>query len=162
MTYRSLLLVVSLGSYATGFSQKGEYAFSSSQREAVQKLLADSTQATLVLKSACTNSYLSEYVKEHAGYTPYFCTGDFDGDGMTDFVIATQTQQRFDLFLYRSTKTGYRKPHWFASLDWLNECGLFAQKGKLRVGKFFSDDVISFVWNRTTQKFEQESSSTEE
>ncbi len=138
-------------------AQATEYPFSPGQQKAVGLLLADSSHGRLAVSTDCVNPFLTDYKKERPGYLPYFCVGDFDGDGRPDFVVALRTGDRFDLFLFRATTAGYRKRIWFASLTWLPDCGFFESGGRFQVMKFYSDDGTTFFWDRKKGKFVPES-----
>jgi hypothetical protein len=143
-------------------SQEADYPFAPAQRSAVEQLLADSARARLVLTTDCTNANLADYQKEHPAYLPYFCEGDFDSDGKTDFIVAIRAGSRFDLFLFRAKGNEFRKPSWFASMDWLNECGIFRRDGSVLVGKFYSNDATTFVWNKVPARLEEHPASNNE
>ncbi|NUQ81392.1 MAG: hypothetical protein HUU10_07245 [Bacteroidetes bacterium] len=131
-----------------------QYPFSSKQQEAVDTLLADSLNSRLVMTSDCTNQFLEDYRQETPGYLPYFCEGDFNEDGIGDFIIALKTGDRYDIYLFIGYHDGSFRPHWFASLNWLHDAGFFNRSGRPSIGMFYSDVVIRFYWNREKGQFD--------
>ncbi len=111
---------------------------------------------------------LEDQRQEQPGYEPYFATGDFDGDGVEDFVVATQEGNSYDVYLIRGAADGYHPASWFAGMEWLPEAGMFVKEDYRRagdmigIGSFFSDDTIWFGWDEETGQLEALPSDMEE
>jgi hypothetical protein len=135
------------------FSQTHPYAFSQFQAMAVDSLLADSSDSRLAVTSDCDTTFFSDYQKENPDYTPYFIESDFDGDGLKDFVIALKHGKDYSVFLFRATRAGYLKPQLLVSLDWLNQCGFFAEgEGMFQIAQFpLLGYGIVFKWDKKSE-----------
>lgn len=141
-----LLIYIVLVWFYQGTTQDS-YRFSVKQQQAVERLLADSLNSRLVLTRDCTNPLMENYRQETPGYLPYFCEGDFNEDGIGDFIIALKTGDRYDIYLFIGNDDGPFLPHWFASMNWLHDAGFFNRTGRPSIGMFYSDVGIRFYWN---------------
>lgn len=165
---KALFVLVLLTVVACEQPAPGGYDFSPQQADAVRTLLDEEPSRQILTASDNRSPMLAEQQGRQPGYEPYFARGDFDADGLEDFVVAVQEGEAFDLYVFRGTEDGYHPASWFVGMEWLPEAGLFVEEADRRrgdmvgVGSFSRDDTIWFGWNEEIQELEVLHSDREE
>ena len=149
-------------------SDLGGYDFTEQQAQAIRVLLSGEEGRHLVTTADNQSAMLEDQQQEQPGYEPYFATGDFDDDGIQDFVVAVQDGDSYDAYLIRGAKDGYHPASWFVEIGWLPEAGMFVKGHSLGpadmigIGSFFSDDAFWFGWDEETNQLQPLPSEMEE